>query len=90
MFRAADVVLLTKTDLLRHLDDFDPESAERCLRRLASTAPVVPASVRQPNGPEGWLQWLEREIAAHRERLQRQETVRPAVQTDGARMHHLA
>ena len=34
MFRAADLVVLSKTDLLRVLDDFDPERAAANLRAL--------------------------------------------------------
>jgi hydrogenase nickel incorporation protein HypB len=55
MFRAADLVLLTKTDLLAGLDDFDPDRAERHLRELASPAPFVQLSARsrrrQPGRP---------------------------------------
>ena len=36
MFRAADLMLVTKSDLLPVLDDFDPAIAERCLRELAT------------------------------------------------------
>jgi hydrogenase nickel incorporation protein HypB len=39
MFRAADLVLLTKADLLPVLDDFDPTRAEGYLRGLASPVP---------------------------------------------------
>ncbi|MCL4316206.1 MAG: hydrogenase nickel incorporation protein HypB [Gammaproteobacteria bacterium] len=58
MFRAADLVLLTKTDLLPHLDDFDPAQAERCLRRLANPAPLWPLSSKKMTGLEPWLNWL--------------------------------
>ena len=46
MFRAADLMLISKSDLLGVLDDFVPEKAERHLRELASTAPVVRLSAR--------------------------------------------
>jgi hydrogenase nickel incorporation protein HypB len=39
MFRAADLVLVTKADLLPVLDDFDPAYAEDCLRNLARPTP---------------------------------------------------
>jgi hydrogenase nickel incorporation protein HypB len=50
MFRAADVMLLTKTDLLEHLPEFSPERAEGCLRNLATAAPTLwwSAGVRKP------------------------------------------
>src|SRR5210317_2594246 len=47
MFRAADLVLLTKSDLLTVLDDFDPRYAEQCLRKLASEAPLLEVSARK-------------------------------------------
>ncbi len=62
MFRAADLVLLSKADLLPVLDDFDPARAERCLRELASPAPVCLVSARRPDGIAAWLAWLDKEL----------------------------
>jgi hydrogenase nickel incorporation protein HypB len=59
MFRAADLVLLTKSDLTPLLGDFDPARAERCVRELASTAPVIAVSSRSGQGMTAWLDWLE-------------------------------
>ncbi len=67
MFRAADLVLVTKADLLPVLDDFDPAYAESCLRQLASEAPVVEVSARKGSGLDVWLDWLQAELAALRE-----------------------
>ena len=47
MFRAADMMLLTKTDLLAVLDDFDTDQAERALRLVGSAAPVLHASAQE-------------------------------------------
>ena len=58
MFRAADLVLITKSDLLAVLDDFDPDAATRCVRSLASEAPVMTLSSRSGAGFDGWLNWL--------------------------------
>ncbi len=58
MFRSADLVLLTKTDLLPWLTDFHPDRAERYLRELASGAPMLPLSATSGDGLEGWLEWL--------------------------------
>jgi hydrogenase nickel incorporation protein HypB len=66
MFRAADLVLITKSDLLPVLDDFDPSYAESCLRNLASTAPLMNVSARKGEGMEAWLNWLRTELAALR------------------------
>lgn len=87
MFRAADLMLLTKADLLPVLDDFDPARAERCLRELASHAPVMQLSARKGIGLATWLDWLRDEVQQHKARVSRQETLIPAVQPDGARMH---
>jgi len=87
MFRGADAMLLTKTDLLAVLDDFDPAKAERHLRELANPAPVMRLSARKGDGMETWLAWLRGQLAAQRERAAQGETRRPAIQPDGARLH---
>jgi len=89
MFRAADLMLLTKTDLLEVLDDFDPARAEDCLRQLANPAPVLRLSARKQLGMQAWLDWLRTELAAHRQRVQRHETLKPAIQPDGHKFHAL-
>ncbi len=66
MFRAADLVLITKCDLLQVLDDFDPNYAEDCLRQLASSAPLINVSARKGEGMEAWLDWLRAERSTMR------------------------
>jgi hydrogenase nickel incorporation protein HypB len=66
MFRAADLVLITKCDLLQVLGDFDPAYAEDCLRQLASSAPLINMSARKGEGMAAWLDWLRTELAAVR------------------------
>jgi hydrogenase nickel incorporation protein HypB len=68
MFRAADLVLITKSDLLPVLDDFDPAYAEDCLRNLASTAPFMNVSARKGDGMDAWLEWLRGQLVAVRSR----------------------
>jgi len=87
MFRAADLVLLTKTDLLPVLDDFDPKRAETLLRQIASRAPLLQLSARKGQGLDAWLKWLGDEVAAQRQRVTRGETLRPAIQPDGLKLH---
>ena len=87
MFRAADLVLLTKSDLLEVLDDFDPEAAVRHVRNLASEAPVLGIAARRHIDIDGWLAWLREEVAAQKIRARRGETLRPAIQPDGAALH---
>ncbi len=66
MFRAADLLLITKTDLLALLPEFEPARAEASLRALSSAAPVLRISNRAPGGIEPWCAWLEAQLAAHR------------------------
>jgi len=87
MFRAADLMLLTKADLLPVLDDFDPARAETCLRNLASTVPVITLSSKTGDGLNDWVNWLEQEVAAQRDRIKTGETRRPTIQPDGAQLH---
>ena len=63
MFRAADLVMLSKTDLLPVLDDFDPERAEEHLRNLASAAPMIRVSAKSGDGIKAWVQWLCEQVA---------------------------
>ena len=58
MFRGADLVLVTKSDLLVVLDDFDPAKAKTCVRNLANTAPVYKVSAKDGSGLDDWMQWL--------------------------------
>ena len=87
MFRAADLVLLTKSDLLTILDDFDPEQAKTYLRQLASEAPVLQLAARREIDIDAWLDWLGNEVKAHRERIQNNQTLRPNIQPEGAALH---
>jgi len=87
MFRAANTVLFSKSDLLPVMDEFNPAQAERYLRQLANAAPVISLSAKTGLGMSSWLGWLQQEIEAHRERLQNGRSTRPAIQPDGVRFH---
>ena len=58
MFRAADVVLITKADLLPVLGDFDTARAETYLRQIANPAPLIELSAKTGTGMDDWLAWL--------------------------------
>jgi hydrogenase nickel incorporation protein HypB len=58
MFRAADLVVATKTDLLPVLDDFDLGRAESAVRALANPAPFIALAAKKRLGLEPWLAWL--------------------------------
>jgi hydrogenase nickel incorporation protein HypB len=87
IFRVADAVLLTKTDLLPVLTEFDPTRATTCVRRLANACDVIEVSARSGEGMDRWLDWLSRELDAQRTRRIRGETRRPATTADGAHLH---
>ena len=69
MFRAADLVLISKCDLLPVLDDFKPENARNYLHDVASDAPVYELSSKNSAGMEQWFDWLFGEIDAQKTRL---------------------
>ncbi|MGD0434243.1 MAG: hydrogenase nickel incorporation protein HypB [Acetobacteraceae bacterium] len=58
MFRAADLVLISKSDLAPYIDDFDRGRAEHALRRIACAAPVFTLSARRCTALDPWLDWL--------------------------------
>ena len=64
LFRKADLVLVTKADLLPVLDDFSVARARENVRRLANGAPVIPLSARTGEGLGAWLDWLQQALDA--------------------------
>jgi hydrogenase nickel incorporation protein HypB len=87
MFRAADLMLITKTDLLRVIEEFSPERATDAFRALAQEGPVLSLSAKTGAGLQEWLGWLRAEIAAQKARAAAGERVRPKVQPDGVALH---
>ena len=73
MFRKADLVLVTKVDLLPHLPDVRLEAIEENLARVMPALAVLPVSARTGHGIDAWAAWLERQrpqqhpsgVAAH-------------------------
>lgn len=65
MFRAADVMLITKTDLLPYLDGFDEDRAHASMVDIGNPAPVISLSSRTTAGLEAWIQWLKRQRLLH-------------------------
>ena len=87
MFRAADLMLLTKTDLLDVLDDFDTEKAEQNLRQLASEAPVIELSSRRGKGLSIWISWLHQQVEDQLTRVENGTSLKPAIQKEGVQLH---
>lgn len=65
MFKKADLVLLTKVDLIPHLD-FDLDAVEDALSRVMPHAELLKASAKTGEGIDAWLEWLEAQIPARR------------------------
>jgi hydrogenase nickel incorporation protein HypB len=70
MFRTADMVMISKADLLPILDDFSLERAERYLRDLANPAPLLRTSSKTGDGMGDWLDWLRHIVADQQIELQ--------------------
>lgn len=60
MFREADLVLLTKTDLLAHLPGVDVEAIRDAVERTMPGARMIPVSATTGEGVGDWIDWLER------------------------------
>ncbi|MEJ2214696.1 MAG: hydrogenase nickel incorporation protein HypB, partial [Gammaproteobacteria bacterium] len=87
MFRAADLMLITKSDLLQYLDDFDPAAAEANFRKLAKDNPVIQLSAKTDSGFDQWISWLKDTLALHQEKLSKGESLHPSIQPDGLELH---
>jgi hydrogenase nickel incorporation protein HypB len=87
MFRAADLMLVTKTDLLPYLTEFSPERAEGCLRKLATRSPAMKLSAKTSDGMPDWLGWLSREVETYRQLREARKTLVPRVQCEGRTLH---
>ena len=66
IFRASDLVVLSKADLLDVLDDFDPARAAASLRALGRDTPMIRTAARRSPALGPWLDWLEQELARPR------------------------
>lgn len=66
MFRASDLIIISKADLLPYFDDFSPSRAETHVRDIGCAAPIFDISVRRQDGLNPWLAWLEQQIETRR------------------------
>jgi len=60
-FRKADLVVLSKIDLLPHLPEVRVEAIEAIVARLMPRPALIPVSARTGQGIDRWIDWL----AAH-------------------------
>jgi hydrogenase nickel incorporation protein HypB len=66
MFRAADLLAISKTDLTEAVGDFQTLRALRHFRHLANAAPMLEISARKGDGMAAWTGWLLAEHEARR------------------------
>jgi hydrogenase nickel incorporation protein HypB len=65
IFRNADLVLITKTDLLPYMDDFDVGRALGAIGKLRGGRRVNQVSAKTTQGLDGWIAWLVDECTAN-------------------------
>ena len=75
MFRAADLVLITKSELLEHIPEFDLQRARGSLQKIASAVPVLELSARRETGMDAWIDWLHAQKLANDSRIAAREPV---------------
>ncbi|MGF1718158.1 hydrogenase nickel incorporation protein HypB [Photobacterium chitinilyticum] len=66
MFRTADNVLLTKTDLISFFDDFSSVRARKAITDLSKKTHIIELSAKSGHGMSTWLDWLERSLIEFR------------------------
>ena len=64
MFHAADQALITKTDLLPYIEEFNVARARANIRALRGDLPIVEVSSKNGSGLAAWLAWLQAGVAA--------------------------
>jgi len=77
IFRGADLVMITKSDLLPHLEEFDPVRARRSVDAVRGRGPILDVSAKTGYGLSAWVDWLLAELRAHRAHLDRARTREP-------------
>jgi hydrogenase nickel incorporation protein HypB len=64
MFRGADLALITKVDLLPHIEEFSVARARDSLRQVGFQGEIIELTRRGGPGFTAWLDWLRAEVAA--------------------------
>ncbi|MDI6795297.1 MAG: hydrogenase nickel incorporation protein HypB [Desulfatibacillaceae bacterium] len=63
MFRVCDMAVLSKIDLLPHLD-YDKDLAVKNINTVNPNIPVFCLSTRTGEGFDAWMEWLKNQVAA--------------------------
>ena len=72
MFREADCLLITKTDLAPHLD-VSIDTIVANVRQLNSRVVVIPVSAKTGEGLEAWYAWVRQTVSAQRSKAEATE-----------------
>ena len=87
MFRAADLLLITKTDLLPYLPEFSMERARASQRALATKAKLIPLSAKTSEGLSSWTDWMKFQCAGYHSLLEKGLSLKPRVAQEGKALH---
>ena len=68
MFRVCDMAILSKIDLLPHLDNFSAELAIKNMKSVNPKMPIFPLSTMTGEGFDAWMEWLTSQVAAKKNR----------------------
>ena len=68
MFRKADLIIITKTDMIEYFD-FDINKAKEAAKKLSPNAPIILLNNKTNEGLEQLLQWIETKHKEHIEGL---------------------
>ncbi|PIO99309.1 hydrogenase nickel incorporation protein HypB [Pleomorphomonas carboxyditropha] len=71
IFRKAELVLITKTDLLPAIEEFSTERARAAVGRVHGPGPVIEVSAKKGAGLDAWTQWIVDRLAERRQALGR-------------------
>ena len=63
MFRAADCVLITKSDFLPMIDEFDLQEAIKTIHKVNPGVKIITLSSKTGDGFNNWLNWISAQLA---------------------------
>jgi hydrogenase nickel incorporation protein HypB len=73
MVRAADRMVISKTDLLPYIEEFSVDRARAAAMAIRADLPIHELSAKTGAGLDAWLGWLVDSVVAHRDDCRRQE-----------------